>query len=148
MKALMSKKGVRLAAVAALAATVAVGTVLASSLAATNATSTAVIARSTADGFRVSVTAVKGSDASAPSATVKVAAYARRDGAWERLGQPLVVGERNGFFWYVVRGPHSMRLGIATDVPERVRLQLLVTPSIGWSVVYRFHVENGTLVRG
>jgi hypothetical protein len=150
MKALRGRRSVRLAAAAILAGAVGAGTLLTTSLAGTNATSTstAAIARTTANGFRVGLTAVKGTDESAPSATVKVAAYARRNGVWERLGQPLVVGEPGGFFWYVVRGPHSLRLGVATDVPERIRVRLLVTPSIGWSDVYRFHVENGILVRG
>jgi hypothetical protein len=107
-----------------------------------------VIAKTTANGFRVTLTAIKGSDGGLPSATVEITAFVRQTSGWQSLGQPLTVGDTDAFFWNVVTGPHSLRLTVATDTPERVKVRLLVTPSIGWSDVYTFHVENGTLVQG
>jgi hypothetical protein len=34
------------------------------------------------------------------------------------------------------------------DAPERASVQILITPSIGWSRVFGVHVEDGELVRG
>jgi hypothetical protein len=113
------------------------------------ATDQKVIASSTSNGFRVVVTAYKGGDSAMPTATVKIAALERNDGEWVHLGSPLRIGERNGWFWYVVTGRHSVRdFCLSTDVPERVDIRLLITPSLGWSDLYLFHVEGGTLVRG
>jgi hypothetical protein len=113
------------------------------------ATDQKVIASSTSNGFRVLVTADKGGDSEAPTATVKIAAFERNDGEWVQLGSALRIGAREGWFWYVVTGPHSVRdFCVNTDVPESISIRLLVTPSIGWSDLYRFHVEGGALVRG
>jgi hypothetical protein len=49
----------------------------------------------------------------------------------------------------VLTGPRSIRqLSISTSSPERVTLQVLVTPALGWSPDYTFHVEHGRLVGG
>jgi hypothetical protein len=110
---------------------------------------TATIGSSTAVGFRISVTATKGSDSGgAPSATVYVTASEKLGGQWRLLGRQRV-GRPNGFFWKVVTGPHSVRqLSIDTSSPERVTLQLLISPALGWSPAYRFHVQDGHLVGG
>jgi hypothetical protein len=117
--------------------------------ASSTATDQKVIAASTSNGFRVSVTAYKGGDSEAPAATVKIAAFERVNGAWAQLGSSLRIGSRDGWFWYVVTSPHTVKdFSVSTDVPERVTIRLLITPSIGWSDLYRFHVEDGALVRG
>jgi hypothetical protein len=109
---------------------------------------TATIASATAVGLRAVVTATRASDGGAPSATVNVTAYEHTGSGWKSLGR-VRVGRVGGFFWKVLRGPRSIkRFSIATASPERVALQLLVTPSIGWSPVYRFHVANGRLAKG
>lgn len=108
-----------------------------------------VVASSTSNAFRVVVTAYKGGDSDSPTATVKVAALERNEDGWVQLGSALRIGARNGWFWYVVTGPHSIRdFTLSTDVPERAAISLLITPSVGWSDLYRFHVEGGKLVRG
>ncbi len=108
-----------------------------------------VIARSSSNGFRVTVTAYKSDASAAPAATVKIAAFGFSGGSWHQLGSPLRVGARDTWFWNVVTGPHSLRnFSLSTDVPERVTLRLLITPSIGWSDPYSFHVAGGALVRG
>lgn len=110
----------------------------------------AVVAESTADGFRVTLVAINEmDDPNAPSATVKISAFQLDDGSWERLGDALTVGSRGGFFWNVITGPQAIRdFSVSNDAPERVTVSLLITPSIGFSELFRFHVENGRLVEG
>jgi hypothetical protein len=140
--------------IATLAAAVAVGVALGlQSLAAASAGSPIiqrkVIASATSPGFRVSVAALKGVDQTPATATVKVVAFDRINSEWRQLGHPLLVGTRDGFFWNVITGPHALRqFSISNDSPERGTLRLLVTPSIGWSPLFRFHIESGVLVRG
>jgi hypothetical protein len=125
-----------------------IAALLAAAVPATAAVSqTATIASSTAVGFRVVVTATKGSDGGAPSATVSVAALEKVAGTWRSLGR-LRVGRANGFFWKVVTGPHSIRFSIDTSSPERITLRLLLSPALGWSSIYRFHVQDGRLISG
>jgi hypothetical protein len=108
-----------------------------------------VIASATAPGFRLQVVALKGVDQTPPTATVKVVAFDRANGVWRQLGRPLLIGARQGFFWNVVTGPHALRrFSISNDEPQRGTLQLLLTPSIGWSSLFRFHIESGGLVLG
>jgi hypothetical protein len=108
-----------------------------------------VIASATAPGFRLQVVALKSVDQTPPTATVKVVAFQRANGEWRQLGRPLLIGTREGFFWNVVTGPHALRqFSISNDEPQRGTLQLLITPSIGWSPLFRFHIEDGRLVRG
>jgi hypothetical protein len=139
---------------AALAATAAIGVALGvQTLVAASSGSTLiqrkVIASATAPAFRLQVVALKGIEQTPPAATVKVVAFDRVNGDWRQLGSPLRVGTRDGFFWNVITGPHAMRqFSISNDEPERGTLQLLITPSIGWSPLFRFHVEEGVLVRG
>jgi hypothetical protein len=140
--------------IAALAATAAVGvalgfqTLAAASAGAPNVQRT-ILASATAPGFRLQVVGLKGVEQAPPTATVKVVAFDRVNGKWRQLGSPLRVGAREGFFWNVVTGPHAMRqFSISNDEPERGTLQLLITPSIGWAPLFRFHVEDGVLVRG
>ena len=110
---------------------------------------TATIASADASGFRIAVTATKPSGGGgAPPATVYVTALERTGKTWKPLGR-LRVGRSEGFFWKVVTGPHAVRqLSIDTGSPERVGLQLLLSPALGSSPVYHFHVANGRLVAG
>ena len=107
------------------------------------------VASAIAPGFRLEVAALKGVDQTPPTATVKVVAFQRVENEWRQLGRPLLVGTREGFFWNVVTGPHALRqFSISNDEPERGTLQLLITPAIGWSPLFRFHIADGQLVRG
>jgi hypothetical protein len=108
----------------------------------------ATIASSTAVDFRAVVTATKTSGGEAPAATVTVAALEKTSGTWRSLGR-VRVGRSSGFFWKVLTGPGAIRqFSIATSSPERVSVQLLVTPALGWSPAYHFHVQDGRLVAG
>lgn len=116
--------------------------------AAAAAPASATIASSSAVGFRAIVTAAKTSGGGAPSASVSVAVFEKTGGTWRPLGRARV-GRPNGFFWKVLTGPRAIRqFSIGTTSPERVSVQLLVTPALGWSPVYQFHVQDGRLVAG
>ena len=106
-----------------------------------------VIGTAVSNGFRVKVTAVR---TTGDMATVKVAAFERVRGAWDRLGRPRVVGQRSGWFWNVVTRPFGVRsLTLSRPggrFPARIALKLLVSPSIGPSGTFRFVVDRGRLV--
>ena len=106
------------------------------------------VASSTADGFRITVTATRTSGGEAPTATVTVTAFKSDGGAWMSLGR-IRLGRENGFFWKVLTGAHAVReLSIGTSSPEHGAVQLLLSPALGWSPVYHFHVQAGRLVAG
>jgi hypothetical protein len=106
-----------------------------------------VIASSTAEDFRVDVTAARTTGGGAPSATVYVRAYDRSDGGWRSLGD-LRLGASNGFFWDTLTGPHAVRdFTISNTEPSGGSIRLLISPALGWSPTYYFHVSNGRLVR-
>jgi hypothetical protein len=107
------------------------------------------IATARAFDFRVSLVATRGpAEGGAPAATVTIVAARRVGGTWRSLGQ-LPVGKRNGWFWFVVTDPEALRtLSISTSGSPRVSVRLLITPSIGPSPLYRFHVAGNRLVRG
>ena len=108
----------------------------------------ATVASSTASDFRVVVTATKGPGGAAPSATVNVAAFRKVDGKWTALGH-RTVGRPNGFFWKVLTGPRSIsEFSISANTPERTSLRLLLSPALGWSRVYHFHVAGEQLIAG
>jgi hypothetical protein len=106
-----------------------------------------VIGTAVSNGFRVKVTAVR---ATQDNATVKLAAFERSGGAWDRLGRPLLVGQRAGWFWNVVTRPFGVRsLTLSRPggrFPARIALRLLISPSIGPSGTFRFVVDRGRLV--
>jgi hypothetical protein len=112
-----------------------------------------VIATATSNGFRVTVRAIREStQGNEPAtATVKIAAFERSGGEWNRLGRALTVGTPSGWFWNVVTRPYGVRrLTLALPggrYPERVALRLLISPSIGPSATYRFVVDGGRLVQ-
>jgi hypothetical protein len=108
----------------------------------------ATIASSTAVGFRAIVTATKTSGGSAPSASVSVTAFENTGGAWRSVGR-VRVGRPSGFFWKALTGPRGIRqFSIGTSPLQRVSVQLLVTPALGWSPIYQFQVQDGRLVAG
>jgi hypothetical protein len=70
-----------------------------------------IIAMAVSNGFRVTVTAIREPEPSnePDAATVRIAAFERSDGTWDRLGQKLTVGTRAGWFWNVVARPYGVR---------------------------------------
>jgi hypothetical protein len=109
------------------------------------------IAQLSSDGLRATVTAQKSSGGKAPTATVRVAAYHRVDGAWVRYGKPLLVGKQRGWFWKVVTarfGVKQFSAVIGGRHPLRLTVRLLVSPAIGPSAPFRFAVAGGRLVAG
>ena len=106
-----------------------------------------VIGTAVSNGFRVNVTALRSAQ---DNATVEIAAFERSGGAWDRLGRPLVVGQRSGWFWNVVTRPFGVRsLTLSRPggrFPARIALWLLISPSIGPSGTFRFVVDRGRLV--
>jgi hypothetical protein len=109
------------------------------------------IAQLSSDGLRATVTAHQSSGGKAPTATVRVAAYHRVDGAWVRYGKPLLVGKQRGWFWKVVTarfGVKQLSAVIGGHHPLRLTLRLLISPAIGPSAPFRFAVAGGRLVAG
>lgn len=111
-----------------------------------------IIGEAVSNGFRVQVTALRvPTPGAAPdTATVRIAAFKRSGGAWDRLGRVLTVGQRGSWFWNVVTRPYGVRALTLTRpggrYPSRVGLRLLVSPSIGPSATFRFVVDRGRLV--
>jgi hypothetical protein len=105
------------------------------------------IASSTAHDFRVVVDAARTTGGRAPSATVYVKAYNRSDGGWRRLGD-VRLGARDGFFWDTLTGSHAVRdFTISNSEPRGGSVRLLLSPALGWSPAYHFHISHGRLVR-
>jgi hypothetical protein len=111
-----------------------------------------VIGTAVSNGFRVQLTAIRVPRAgSAPdTATVRIAAFRRSGGSWDRLGRALRVGQRSGWFWNVVTRPYGVRtLTLARPggrYPSRIALRQLLSPSLGPSATFRFVVDRGRLV--
>jgi hypothetical protein len=111
------------------------------------------IASTTSNGFRVLLTAVREPRAGArpDTATVRIAAFRSSGGDWQRLGRPLTVGLRSGWFWNVVSRPYGVRELSVTHpggrFPRRIAVRLLVSPSAGPSATYRFVIDRGRLVQ-
>jgi hypothetical protein len=99
--------------------------------------------------LRVTLTAVRGpSQGGAPVATVKITAYQRSAGKWTLTGR-RTVGQPNAWFWNVVTGGHAVCQFATSDVsPDPIRVRLLVSPAIGCSATYKFHLAEGALVTG
>jgi hypothetical protein len=99
---------------------------------------------------KVVVTATKvGSDQGAPTASARLAVYQRSAGGdWRLLGQ-RVVGRAGGWFWHVLTGPYSVCAFNLSETPTlQIDVGLAVTPSIGCSPTYRYHLQNGHLLTG
>jgi hypothetical protein len=111
------------------------------------------IGAAVSNGFRVEVTAIRMPEAGAApdTATVRIAAFKRSGGLWDRLGRVLTVGQRSGWFWNVVTRPYGVRsLTLARPggrYPSRIALRLLVSPSLGPSATFRFVVDRGRLMQ-
>jgi hypothetical protein len=110
------------------------------------ATKTTIASIVTTDA-RIVISATKGSGGNgAPPATVQIAAFRLGDGSAHLLGR-LTVGESGGFFWKVLTGPRSIRdLSFTGGGSQRLSFRLLITPSIGWSGVFRFRLDSDRLV--
>jgi len=107
------------------------------------------IASATVEDFRVVVRAIEGpDDGGAPLASVRLEALVKKGGSWRLVGR-RTVGRPNGFFWFPLTGPGAIRQFSVESFPvRRVRFQLLITPSAGFSPLYRFHLEGARLVPG
>jgi hypothetical protein len=118
--------------------------------ASTASTTTKQIAVSTLNqDLRVTLTAIRGpNDGGAPAATVKITAYQQSAGEWKLIGRHTV-GQRNAWFWNVLTGPGAIcRFSTSNVPPDPMRVRLLVSPSIGCSATYKFHLANGALAAG
>jgi hypothetical protein len=135
----------------------AIGAVLAGLLAVTSAGAAGgeqeVIAEASANGMRVEVTALKVAEPNGepPTATVRVAAFQRTGGNWKQLGRALTVGQDAGWFWRVVTQPYGVRKLVLERVggaafPDRIKLRLLNSPSVGPTGTFWFTVQDGKLV--
>ena len=83
-------------------------------------------------------------------ATVRIWAFERSHGQWDRLGRPRIVGGRNAWFWRVVTSRYGIRqLAVRMpggDFPLQIRSRVLQSPSLGASEPFFFTVEDGRLV--
>jgi hypothetical protein len=111
-----------------------------------------VIANASSNGFRVTVRAIRESpQGNEPAAaTVRIAAFRRSGGEWNRLGHALTVGAPSGWFWNVVARPYGVRK-LTLALPggtylARISVRLLISPAIGPSATYRFVVDQGKLL--
>ena len=92
------------------------------------------IAEAVTSDVRTVVTATKTSGGAAPTASVRVTSFERRDERWVRAGVHALPGI---YFWKTVTGPRAVcRLEIRTEGPgasfrPRAVVQLLVSPSLG-----------------
>jgi hypothetical protein len=112
-----------------------------------------VIGTAVSNGFRTKVTAIRvlQQGSSPDTATVRIAAFQRSGGSWDRLGGSRTVGQREGWFWNVVTHPYGVRLLAlhrpGGKFPSRIALKLLVSPSVGPSGTFRFVIDGGRLVQ-
>jgi hypothetical protein len=112
-----------------------------------------VIGAAVSNGFRVQVTAIRVPQpgAAPDAATVRIAAFKRSGGSWDRLGRVLTVGLPSRWFWNVVTRPYGVRsLTLARPggrYPSRIALRLLISSSLGPSATFRFVVNRGRLVQ-
>jgi hypothetical protein len=107
-----------------------------------------VIGKAVASDFGVKLTAERDRLQGEPdTATVRIAAFERKDGRWERMGEPIQVGTRSSWFWQVVTGRRGVRrLRVSRpggECPDRVALRLQISPSIGPSAKFRFATCEG-----
>jgi hypothetical protein len=99
---------------------------------------------------RVVVTAIKVSnDQGAPTATARLDVYRRTAGGdWRLLGR-RVIGQTGGWFWDVLTGPGSVcGFNLGENPTLRLSVSLALSPSIGCSPAYRYHLQNGRLITG
>ena len=96
--------------------------------------------------MRAVVTATRTSNL---TATVRLHVQTLRPGGRHNAGT-VVVGQRRGWFWNVLRGRGAVCAFAVSGTPARtVDLRLLVTPSIGCEAsTHHYRVEQGRLVGG
>jgi hypothetical protein len=108
------------------------------------------IARMTSNGLRVTLVAQHDPSQDPPLATIRIAAFERSAGEWDRLGRPRIVSGRSAWFWRVVTRRFGVReLAVRMPggpFPVRVQVRLLASPSLGASAPFRFVVDGGRLV--
>ncbi|WP_431043905.1 hypothetical protein ACQUSR_19745 [Streptomyces sp. P1-3] len=97
--------------------------------------------------LQVTLTAVR-STKDQLAATVDLSTFTQVNGEW-RLQDKTRVGQKDSWFWFPLTGSQAVcEFSTASAAPQRIRVSLLVTPSIGCSPVHRFHLENGKIVTG
>ena len=108
------------------------------------------IATATSNGWRVKLVAYRDGTKDPPVATVRISAFRRSHGEWDRLGRSQLVGSRGWWFWRTVTrrfGVRQLALRMPGGrFPLRVVVRLLRSPSLGASARFRFVVEDGRLV--
>ena len=104
------------------------------------------ISKLKSNGWRVELVAERGNGG---RATVRVAAFRRVSGDWDRVGRALRVGRRGEWLWKVVTrrfGVHMLGARIPGGLfPLQVRVRILRSPSVGSSAPFFFAVHNGRL---
>jgi hypothetical protein len=110
-----------------------------------------VIATAAYTGFRGRVTATRERQPNRPdAATIRIAAFERSGGDWNRLGRPRVIGGPSAWLWRVVSRPFGVRritlVRPGTSFPAVISVRFLVSPSAGPSAAFRFVVDGGRLV--
>jgi hypothetical protein len=108
------------------------------------------IASETSNGLRVRLVAHREGTGPSPTATVRIAAFERSHGSWDRLGRARLVGKKRAWFWEVVThryGVHQLAIRLPGGMfPLQVRLRLLESASLGPSEPFFFTVDHGRLV--
>ncbi|MFF8813143.1 hypothetical protein [Streptomyces pactum] len=109
---------------------------------------TRTIATSTlGDDIRVTLTAVRSTQDDL-AANVRLSTYTMDRGHW-KLQDTEQVGKKDSWFWFPLTGSGAVcEFSTASRPPQRIKVQLLITPSIGCSPVHRFQVRDGRIVTG
>lgn len=99
----------------------------------------------TTNDFRVVVSAIKTGAGQSPTADVVVASFQRRGSEWGTTKRIVLPGL---YFWHTVSGPRAIcRIELNTassrSVPQpRLKIQFLVTPSVGCGRVHDYVVGD------
>lgn len=97
--------------------------------------------------FRVTLTAVRSAQDDL-AATVKLATYTMDRGHW-KLQDTERVGKKDSWFWFPLTGSGAVcEFSTSSKAPQRIKVQLLVTPSIGCSPAHKFKLKDGKIVAG
>ncbi|MFH8368519.1 hypothetical protein [Streptomyces sp. NPDC018031] len=109
---------------------------------------TSTIATSTlGNDLRVTLTAVR-STRDELAASVRLTTHTKHRGHWKHQ-DTAQVGKKDSWFWFPLTGSQAVcEFSTASRTPQRIKVQLLVTPSIGCSPVHKFKVKDGQIVAG
>lgn len=97
--------------------------------------------------FRATVTATTDDPSPAPVASAVLTIYVLRDGTWQQQDSQLI-DSPNSWFYYPLTGERGVGEYAVSNAPDHtVSVQLLRTPSLGYSDIFRYHVANGQIVQ-